>query len=54
TVPLGVVTLFGYLGTGSISVVLSGVVLSLLVVLVVYLIGQRYLIEGLTAGSLKS
>ena len=54
TVPLGVVTLFGYLGTGSISVVLAGVVLSLLVVLVVYLIGQRYLIEGLTAGSLKS
>jgi multiple sugar transport system permease protein len=54
TVPLGVVTLFGYLGTGSISVVLAGVVLSLLVVLVVYLIGQRYLIEGLTAGSLKN
>lgn len=54
TVPLGVVTLFGYLGTGSISVVLAGVVLSLLVVLVVYLVGQRYLIEGLTAGSLKS
>jgi len=54
TVPLGVVTLFGYLGTGSISVVLAGVVLSIAIVLVVYLFGQRYLLEGLTAGSLKS
>jgi multiple sugar transport system permease protein len=54
TVPLGVVTLFGYLGTGSISVVLAGVVLSIVIVLVVYLFGQRYLLEGLTAGSLKS
>jgi len=49
-----VVTLFGYLGTGSISVVLAGVVLSIVIVLVVYLFGQRYLLEGLTAGSLKS
>ena len=54
TVPLGVVSLLGYLGTGSISVVLAGVVLSVLVVLIVYLFGQRYLLEGLTAGSLKS
>lgn len=53
TVPLGVVTLFGYLGTGSVSVVLAGVMLSLAIVLVVYIIGQRYLIEGITVGSLK-
>ena len=53
TLPLGVVTLFGYLGTGSVSVVLAGVVLSLLPVLVVYTIGQRYLIEGIAMGGLK-
>ena len=53
TLPLGVVTLFGYLGTGSVSVVLAGVVLSLMPVLVVYTIGQRYLIEGIAMGGLK-
>lgn len=39
--------------TGSISVVLAGVVLSLIPVLVIYLIGQRYLIEGIIRGALK-
>jgi multiple sugar transport system permease protein len=53
TVPLGVVTLFGYLGTGSVSVVLAGVVLSLVPVLVIYVVGQRYLIEGIALGGLK-
>jgi len=53
TLPLGVVTLFGYLGTGSVSVVLAGVVLSRIPVLVVYTIGQRYLIEGIAMGGLK-
>jgi multiple sugar transport system permease protein len=53
TVPLGVVTLFGYLGTGSVSVVLAAVCLSLAIVLVVYIFGQRYLIEGITVGSVK-
>lgn len=53
TVPLGVVTLFGYLGTGSVSVVLAGVMLSLAIVLVAYIFGQRYLIEGITVGSVK-
>ncbi len=53
TLPLGIVTLFGYLGTGSVSVVLAGVVLSLIPVLVVYTVGQRYLIEGIAMGGLK-
>jgi multiple sugar transport system permease protein len=53
TVPLGVVTLFGYLGSSSVSVVLAGVVLSLVPVLVVYVVGQRYLIEGIALGGLK-
>ena len=53
TLPLGLVNLQGYLGTGSISVVLAGVVVSLLPVLIVYLIGQRYLVEGIMMGGLK-
>lgn len=53
TLPLGLVNLQGYLGTGSISVVLAGVVVSLLPVLIVYLFGQRYLVEGIMMGGLK-
>ncbi len=53
TLPLGLVNLAGYLGTGSISIVLAGVMLSLFPVLVIFLLGQRYLIEGIAMGGLK-
>lgn len=53
TLPLGLVNLAGYMGTGSISVVLAGVMLSLIPVLIIFLLGQRYLIEGIAMGGLK-
>lgn len=53
TLPLGLVTLQGNLGTGSISIVLAGVILSMIPAVVVFLFGQRYLREGLTAGASK-
>ena len=53
TLPLGLVNLFGYNNTGNISVVLACVVLSLIPVFVVYLFGQRYLIEGIALGGIK-
>jgi multiple sugar transport system permease protein len=53
TLPLGLVSLQGNLGTGSISVVLAGVVLSMIPALVVFIFGQRALQDGLTAGSSK-
>ncbi len=53
TLPVGLVNLQGYMGTGSVSVVLAGVVISLLPVFIIYLIGQRYLVEGLMIGGLK-
>jgi multiple sugar transport system permease protein len=53
TLPLGLVSLQGNLGTGSISVVLAGVVLSMIPALVVFIFGQRALQAGLTAGSSK-
>ncbi len=52
-IPLGLVDLQGYMMTGSISVVLAGIVLSMIPVLIIYLIGQRYLIEGIMMGGLK-
>lgn len=53
TIPLGINLLKGYMMTGSISVVLAGVVLSMIPVIMVYLFGQRYLIEGIMMGGLK-
>ena len=53
TLPLGLVTLQGNLGTGSISTVLAGVVLSMIPAFVLFLIGQRPLREGLTSGVSK-
>ncbi len=53
TLPLGLVSLQGQLGTGSMSTVLAGVVLSMIPALIVFIFGQRPLREGLTAGSVK-
>ncbi|GAA2934297.1 carbohydrate ABC transporter permease [Microbacterium luteolum] len=50
TLPLGLVTLQGNLGTGSISTVLAGVILSMIPALLVFFFGQKPLREGLTAG----
>ncbi|MEO8397296.1 MAG: carbohydrate ABC transporter permease, partial [Chloroflexota bacterium] len=52
-ITLGIVDLQGYMGTGSISVVLAGIVLSTIPVVIIYLFGQRYLLEGLTVGGIK-
>lgn len=52
-ITLGIVDLQGYMATGSISVVLAGIVLSTIPVVIIYILGQRYLVEGLMAGGLK-
>lgn len=52
-ITLGIFTLQGYMMTGSISVVLAGVVMSLIPVMIIYLVGQRYLIEGIMRGAVK-
>ena len=54
TIPLGLNELKGFEMTGSISVVLAGVVLALIPVVLVYFLGQRYLIEGIMMGGIKS
>lgn len=51
TLPLGLVTLRGYLGTRSVPVVLAGVILSLIPALLIVVIAQRRLAEGLASGS---
>ncbi|MEU1405409.1 carbohydrate ABC transporter permease [Streptomyces sp. NPDC005728] len=53
TLPLGLVSLQGNLGTGSISVVLAGVVLSMIPAVAVFLAGQRPLREGITSAGVN-
>lgn len=53
TLPLGLVSLQGNLGTGSISVVLAGVVLSMIPALLVFIVGQRPLREGITSAGVN-
>jgi multiple sugar transport system permease protein len=53
TLPLGLVTLQGYLGTGSLSVVLAGVVISMLPVLLIFIFAQRFVIEGIARTGVK-
>jgi multiple sugar transport system permease protein len=53
TLPLGLVGLQGNLGTGSISVVLAGVILAMLPSVILFIFAQRYFIAGITAGSFR-
>jgi ABC-type glycerol-3-phosphate transport system permease component len=54
TLPIGIRLLSGYMGTGSMSVVLAGITISLVMPVILYAFGQRYLIEGITLTGLKS
>jgi multiple sugar transport system permease protein len=53
TLPLGLVTLQGNFGTGSISIVLAGVILALIPSIIVFAFAQRYFVEGITVGAFR-
>ncbi|WP_169082456.1 carbohydrate ABC transporter permease [Paenibacillus sp. PL91] len=53
TLPIGMTVLNGTFGSGNLSAILAGVALSLIVPLIFYIFGQKYLVEGITAGGLK-
>jgi multiple sugar transport system permease protein len=54
TLPIGLRILQGYMGAGNISEILAGVTVSLVMPVVFYLFGQRYLIEGIALTGIKS
>ena len=54
TLPLGMQLLKGYQSIGSLSTVLAGVMLSLVVPALVYGFGQKYLIQGTVLSGVKS
>lgn len=53
TLPLGLVALQGNLGTGSVSIVLAGVIIGLIPSIAIFLLAQRYFVEGITTGSFR-
>ena len=53
TITLGVAALRGYMGSGNLSEMMSGVTLAILPVLIIFLVGQRYIVEGLTTTGIK-
>jgi len=53
TLPLGLVSLQGNLGTGSVSIVLAGVIIGLIPSIAIFLLAQRYFVEGITTGSFR-
>lgn len=54
TLPMGMQTLKGFRSAGSLAYILAGVMLSLVVPTIVYLIGQKHLIKGTLLSGLKS
>ncbi|WP_171109590.1 carbohydrate ABC transporter permease [Streptomyces sp. Z423-1] len=53
TLPLGLVTLQGNMGTGSVSIVLAAVIIALIPSVLIFLAAQRYFVEGIVAGSFR-
>lgn len=53
TIPLGMTLLKGYLGNGSLAWIMAGVSIAIVPVIIIYLIAQRYFIEGITMTGLK-
>lgn len=53
TLPVGLVSLQGTLGTGSISIVLAGVIIALIPSIAIFVLAQRYFVEGITTGSFR-
>ena len=54
TLPIGLRLLRGYMGTGNISEILAGITVSLVMPILIYAFGQRYLIEGIALTGVKS
>jgi len=54
TFPLAIATLQGYMGTGNRAHVLAGIMISVFPVLVFFLVGQRFIIQGIAVTGLKA
>lgn len=53
TLPLGLTLMRGYLGVGNVAAIMAGVSMAIIPVLIVFLLAQRFLIEGITLTGIK-
>jgi multiple sugar transport system permease protein len=53
TLPLGITALRGFLSSGNASVVMAAVAMTILPVLLVFLLAQRWIIQGVTQSGIK-
>lgn len=53
TLPLGITALRGYMASGNASVVMASVAMTILPVLIVFLLAQRWFIQGVTQTGIK-
>jgi len=53
TLPIALVLLKGYMGTGSIAEILAAIVLSMVPIMIVFLVAQDYVIEAMSRSGLK-
>lgn len=53
TIPLGMTALSGLMRNSSISIIIAGVIISSVPLIVIYMVGQKYFVEGITMSGLK-
>ena len=53
TLPLGITALRGFMGSGNPSVIMAAVAMTITPVLIVFLLAQRWFIQGVTQSGLK-
>lgn len=53
TLPLGMTALSGLMRNSSISIILAGIIISSIPLIVIYIFGQRYFVEGISLSGLK-
>ena len=54
TLPLGIASLKGYMGSGNQSAVMAGICIAILPIVLAFIAAQRYFIEGVTLTGMKS
>ena len=53
TLPLGIASLRGYMGSGNLSELLAGVTVAMIPIVVIFIFTQRYFVEGIAMSGVK-
>lgn len=53
TIPVGIQILKGFMGGGSVSIILAGVMMSMVPPMIIFILGQKYIMKGIRIGGMK-